>query len=92
MALSSGVYTELGLDRFVRDEVLVRRPAAAVGAAGRIGREKHRRRIHSGVYLRGVAGVNLATDPDHPHVTRYLRLGIETAWTWGGGSRTGAQL
>jgi hypothetical protein len=69
----------------------VRRPAAAVGLAGRIGREKHRRRLESGVYLRGVAGVNLATDPDHSHVTRYLRLGVETAWAWGSKSSRGVE-
>ena len=91
MALSSGVYTELGLDRFVRDEVLVRRPAAAMGVAGRIGREKHRRRVDSGLYLRVVAGVNLAPDPDHPHVTRYLRLGMEYSRLWGRHGSRGAQ-
>ena len=83
LALSAGLYTETGLDRFVRDEVLVRRPAGAVGAAGRIGRERHRRLVDRGTYLRGIAGVSLGADPDHPHVTRYLRLGVEHSWLWG---------
>ena len=83
LALSAGLYTEAGLDRFVRDEVLVRRPAGTVGAAGRIGRERHRRRFDRGIYLRGIAGVSLGADPDHPHVTRYLRLGVERSWLWG---------
>lgn len=83
LALSAGLYTEAGLDRFVRDEVLVRRPAGAAGVAGRVGRERHRRRVDRGTYLRGVAGLSLGSDPDHPHVTRYLRLGIEHSWLWG---------
>ncbi|MDG1479085.1 MAG: hypothetical protein P8R54_05805 [Myxococcota bacterium] len=90
LVLSAGLYTETGLDRFVRDEVLVRRPAGAVGAAGRIGRERHRRLVDRGVYLRGVAGVSLGADPDHPHVTRYLRLGVERSWLWGRNPAQGA--
>lgn len=83
LALSAGLYTELGWDRFVESEQLIRRPAGTLGPAGRVGWERHGRLLDAGMYLRGIAGFSLGSDPNHPALTRYIRLGLEHTWVWG---------
>ncbi|HJN77932.1 MAG TPA: hypothetical protein QGF58_28710 [Myxococcota bacterium] len=86
LALSAGLYTELGRDSFVADEELDYGFGGTFAFAARVGMERPRRFTHFttvGNYLRGAAGVSFGSDPDHAAVARYLRVGLERSWTWG---------
>jgi len=86
LALSAGLYTEFGLDRYVVNERLSFGPGHTLAAAGRIGFEKPRRWRDAttlGTYLRVAAGVSLGSDPNHATATQYFRVGLERGWAWG---------
>jgi hypothetical protein len=86
LALSPGLYTELGRDAIVVDEQLVYRPGATIALAGRVGVERVSSRagaVTTGLYLRAAAGTMLSSDPEHPGASSYGRLGLETSVSWG---------
>ena len=84
-ALSAGMYGEIGHDRYVSDDQLAYGPAVTYAPALRFGVEKPRyeyKHIQVGTYIRLAAGVTVASDPNHPQVSRFGRLGFERSWTW----------
>ena len=83
IALSTGLYSELGIDHFVVNEHVRRAPAGTVAVAGRVGIEKPRywrKATTLGLYLRMAGGVSLGTDPEQLLLSGYYRAGLERSW------------
>ncbi len=86
MAVSTGVYLELGLDRFVVEEQLRKRPGGTAAAAVRLGWERPRLWwdvTTVGFYIRAATGFSMGSDPNQLALTWYHRLGLERSWVWG---------
>ena len=88
LVYSTGAYTEIGRDRFVVDEKLVKRVAGTVAFAGRVGLERQRgiwKNRTAGLYWNAMIGLNLGRDPDHLLLSQYIRFGAEwnVSWGWG---------
>jgi hypothetical protein len=86
LALSTGLYTELGRDSVVVDDQLRYRPAGTVAWAGRIGLEHPRffwkKSATMSTWLKLSAGLSVGSDAAHPVLSRHVRVGVERSWIW----------
>jgi len=89
LALSTGVYTELGRDSVVIDDQLRTHPAGTVAWAGRLGLEHPRffwkKSATMSTWLKLSVGVSVSSEPALPVFSRHVRLGLERSWVWGVG-------
>ena len=88
LALSTGLYAELGKDSIVAEEKLEYYPAGTLAWAGRVGLERPRfwkKSATISTHLKLSIGMSLGVDPAHPVISRHIRMGIAHGWSWGVG-------